>query len=113
MDATITIPVKDLFVGLLILAIIVLIVFAIVAVYHLIITLKKAEKVLGDFEVVSAVASKRTKQLDDAIEKSSKKIKAGGSVGSTLTSAIPIIISAITAIAKYATNKKSDTDKAK
>ncbi|MDR0876069.1 MAG: hypothetical protein LBN12_07670 [Clostridiales Family XIII bacterium] len=105
--------VKTFLLCLLIIAAVVLIVFAIVAVYNLIKTLQKSQKVLSDFEVVSEVASKRTKQLDEAIEKSSKKIKAGGGIGAGITTAIPIIISAITAIAKYSSGKKTPPDKSK
>jgi hypothetical protein len=105
-----TIDVKTLFLCLLILAVIVLIIFAIVAVYHLTITLKSSQKVLADFEIVSQVASKRTKQLDEVIEKSSKKVKSGGSVASSITTAIPIIVSVIAALAKYGTNKKTDDE---
>ena len=109
--STITINVADIkvfFICVLIVAIIILIVYAIVAVYNLIKTLKRAQKVMADFEVVSEVASKRVKQLDSAIEKSSKKLKTGSGVGSSITGAIPIIISVITAIAKYTSDKKAD-----
>jgi ABC-type maltose transport system permease subunit len=108
-----TIDVKTLLLCLLLIAVIVLIIFAIVAVYNLIKTLKSSQKVLADFEVVSEVASKRTKQLDEAIEKSSKKIKNSGGVASGITSAIPIIISAVAAIAKYGANKKDESSKKK
>ena len=106
--STITINVADIqvfFVCLLIVAAVILIIFAMVALYNLIKTLKQSQKVLKDFEVVSEVASKRMKQLDTAIEKSSKKLKTGTGIGSGITSAIPIIVSAITAIAKYASTK--------
>ena len=106
--STITINVADIqvfFVCLLIVAAVIMIVFAIVALFNLIKTLKQSQKVLTDFEVVSEVASKRMKQLDSAIEKQSKKIKTGAGVGGGITSAIPIIVSAITAIAKYASTK--------
>jgi hypothetical protein len=101
-----TIDVKTLLLCLLLIAVIILVVFAIVAVYNLIKTLKSSQKVLADFEVVSEVASKRTKQLDAAIEKSSKKLKTSSGVAGGITSAIPIIISAVAAIAKYAGSKK-------
>jgi hypothetical protein len=106
-----TIDLKSLLLCLLIIAIIVLVIYAIVAVYHLIKTLKQSQKVLADFEVVSEVASKRTKQLDEVIEKSSKKIKSASGVGAGITAAIPLIISAVTAIAKVSANKKSEPEK--
>ena len=112
--STITINVADIkvfFICLLIVAAIILIIFAIVAVYNLIKTLKQSQKVLADFEVVSEISSKRMKQFDAAIEKSSKKLKSGAGIGANLTSAIPIIISAVTAIGKYVSDKKSDTNK--
>ena len=108
--STITINVADIkvfFICVLIVAVVVLIIYSIVAVYNLIKTLKRAQKVMADFEVVSDVASKRMKQLDNAIDKSSKKIKTGSGVGSSITSAIPIIISVVTAITKYASDKKT------
>ena len=112
--STITINVADIqvfFVCLLIVAAVILIIFAIVAVYRLIKTLKRAEKVLTDFEAVSEISSKRMKQLDTAIEKQTKKIKTGAGIGGNITGAIPIIISAITAIGQYVSTKKKEPSK--
>jgi len=91
-----TIDVKDALLSLLIIALVVLTIFAIVAVYNLIKTLKQSQKVLEDFEVVSKVASERTKQLDKIIEDMSKKIKSGQNIFNS----IPIIVSAVSKIAK-------------
>ena len=95
MDSTLTITVADL-VGLLIIAGIILAVFLMVAVYNLIKTLKKTQKVLDDFEVVSSIASERTKQLDKFLNDAQKKIKSGQNIFNF----VPVIISAIGQIAK-------------
>ena len=102
-----TIDLKDALICLLIIAGIVLAVYLIVAVYNLINTLKQTQKVLTDFEVVSKVASERTKQLDKFIEQTQKKIKSGQNIFNS----VPIIISAIAQIAKVVGDdqkKKSD-----
>ena len=52
-----TIDVKTLLLCVLIFAGIVLVVFLMVAVYNLIKTLKKSQKVLDDFEIVSKIAN--------------------------------------------------------
>ena len=95
MDSTLTITVADL-VGLLIIAGIILVIFLMVAVYRLIKTLKQAQKVLDDFEVVSSIASTRTKQLDKLITDAQNKIKSG----QTVFNFLPVIVSAIGKIAK-------------
>ena len=99
MDTTLTINVGTLL-GLLIIAAIVLAIYLIVAVYNLIKTLKKAQKVLGDFEGVSEIASKRTKELDKFIDQTQKNIKSGKNV----LNSIPLIVSAISQIAKVIGN---------
>jgi len=93
MDATtITIDLKALlFVVLILLAI-----YAIYALFQLVKTLKKTQKVLDDFEVVSSIASARTKQLDKAIDDISNKIKSG----QTIFGLFPVIASAVQKIAK-------------
>jgi len=93
MDATtVTIDLKALlFVILIILAI-----YAIYALYQMVKTLKQTQKVLGDFEVVSKIASDRTKQLDKLIGDMTDKIKSG----QTIFNFIPVIVSAVTKIAK-------------
>ena len=102
MEATLTIDVKSALICLLIIAGIVLAIYLIVAVYHLIKTLKHSQKVLEDFEVVSKIASERTQQLDKFIDQTSKKVKAGQNV----FNAVPVIISAIAQIAKVAGQQK-------
>ncbi|MDR3304616.1 MAG: hypothetical protein LBS85_01090 [Clostridiales Family XIII bacterium] len=94
-----TIDVKTFFICLLIIAIIVLVVFAIVAVYRLIKSLKKLDKVLEDFEVVSTVASARTKQLDNAINNvsktfsgASKKIKDSSGIINVITILVSMFV---------------------
>ena len=91
-----TIDVKTALLCLLIIAGIVLAVYLIVAVYHLIKTLKQSQKVLEEFEIVSEIAAKRTQQVDKLIDQASKKIKAGQGVLNT----IPIIFSTIAKIVK-------------
>ena len=93
--------------GLLIIAGIILAVFLIVAVYNLIKTLKHAETVLTDFEVVAKVASERTAQLDKFIDQTQKKLKSGQNIFNS----VPVIVSAIAQIAKMVgqgQKKKSD-----
>ena len=101
-----TIDVKDLLLCLLIIGGIVLVIFLIVAVYNLINTLKKAEKVLGDFEAVAEIASKRSKQLDKLIDDTSKKFKAGQNIFSS----IPAIFSVISKIAGAVGQKTKKSD---
>ena len=91
-----TIDVKSALLSLLIVAGIVLAIYLIVAVYHLIKTLQKSQKVLDDFEIVAHIASERSQQLDKLIDRTSKKLKSGQGV----LNSVPIIISAIAQIAK-------------
>ena len=95
------IEIKDALLSLLIIAGIILAIYLIVAVYNLIKTLKKTQKVLDDFEVVADIASKRSKQLDKIIDDLSKKIKASQGVFNVL----PAIIKAISRIAKVVSQK--------
>ena len=106
-----TIDVKTALLCLLIVAGIVLAVYLIVAVYHLIKTLKQSQKVLDDFEIVAHIASERTQQLDKLIEQASKKLKAGQGI----LSSIPIIFRTIAQIAKVVgnQNEKSSVTKEK
>ena len=92
--------------GLLIIAGIILVIYLIVAAYNLIKTLKKSQAVLEDFEIVAKIASKRSAQLDKAIDEASKKIKSGQG----FFSSVPVIISAISKIAYVfgQKNKKSE-----
>jgi hypothetical protein len=71
---SVEIDLKDFLISLLVIAAIVLVVFAIVAVYRLGKSMTKLDKILTDFEVVSEAASKRTKQLDGAIDNISKSV---------------------------------------
>jgi len=107
MDATtVTIDLKALlFVILIILAL-----YAIYALYHMVKTLKQTQKVLGDFEVVSKIASDRTKQLDKLIEDLTSRIKSG----QTIFNFIPVIVSAVSKIAKVVsqqTEQKASSSK--
>ena len=95
MDAALTIDVGTLL-GLLIIAGIILVVYLIVAAHNLVKTLKQSQKVLSDFEGVAEMASKRTKELDKFIDSTQKKVKSGQNV----FNAVPIIVSAVTQIAK-------------
>jgi len=105
-----TIDVKDALLSLLIIALVILTIFAIVAVYNLIKTLQQSQKVLSDFEVVSKIASDRTQQLDKIIEDMSKKIKSGQNIFNS----IPIIVTAVSKIAKVVgqqNERKASNDK--
>jgi len=100
----------DLLIGLLIIMGIALLVVLTIAAYNLVKTLKKAQTVLTDFEVVSRIASERSKQLDNVIEQASKKLKSGQG----LINSIPVIFSAISKIAKAVgqhKNKDSEGEK--
>ena len=101
MDTVVTFTVGDALLGLLIIAVIVLVVFLIVAAYNLIMRLKQTKKVLDDLEVVAHISSERAKQLDKLIEDASKKLKSGQNIFSS----IPIIVSAATKIAKVVKQK--------
>ena len=96
MDQVIQMTVGDFFLGLLIVAVIILVVFLIIAAYNLIKTLKRSQKVLDDLEVVVKITSKRTQEIDKIIEQMSKKIKSGQGVFQS----IPIIVKTIARIAK-------------
>ena len=101
-----TIDVKTALICLLILAGIVLAVFLIVAVYNLIKTLQKSQKVLSDFEVVAGVASKRTAELDKFIDATQKKMKSGQNIFNS----VPIIVAAIGQIAKVVGQNQKKKD---
>ena len=87
---------KTLLISLLIIVLIVLAIYALYAVFHLVKTLKKAQTVLEEFEVVSKIASERTQQLDKLISDTQKKIKSGQNI----LNSIPIIVSAVSRVAK-------------
>ena len=96
---------------ILIIALIALAIYALYMVFNLIKTLKQAQKVLDDFEVVSQVASERTKQLDKLINDTTKKIKSGENIFTS----IPVIVSTISKIAKVISrqNEKKAADEKK
>ena len=98
----IEIPVKDALIGLMIIAIIILLIFTMVAVHNLIITLKKTHKMLDDFGEVAGIASTRTKELDKLITEAQKKMKGGAG----LLSSLPAIFKAIAGIVKGVNEKK-------
>ena len=105
-----TIDIKDALLCLLIIVLVILAIFAIVAVYNLIKTLKQTQQVLSDFEVVSKIASERTKQLDKVISELTKKFKSGANA----LNSIPIIFTAISKIAKVVgqqNERKESNDK--
>ena len=102
MEVTINLDVlKATLLCILIIVIIALAIYAIYAVFNLVKTLKKTQKVLDDFEVVSAIASERSKQLDKLIEDMTKKIKSGQNIFNSL----PVIFSTITKVAKAVSQK--------
>ena len=90
------IDVRTVLTSLLIIAAIALVIYGIYAVYHLVKTLKQSQKVLGEFEVVSHIASERTQQLDKLIDDTAGKIKSGQNI----LNAIPLIITAVSRVAK-------------
>jgi len=98
-----TIDVKTALLSLLIIAAIVLVIYGIVAVYNLTKTLKKSQKVLDDFEIVSRIASERTQELDKFIDQTQKKIKSGQNV----LNALPVIASAVAKIMKVVGQQKA------
>jgi len=97
------ISVMDLLLGLLVIGAIILVVFAIIAVYRLGKSMIKLDKILADFEVVSEAASKRTKQLDEGIEKVSKTLSGvSGKMknGQNVIAVITILANMVGSIAK-------------
>ena len=98
MDATtVTIDLK----ALLFFVLIILAIYAIYALFQLVKTLKKTQKVLDDFEVVSSIASARSKQLDKLIDDAAAKIKSG----QTIFTLFPAIVQAVSKIAKSISQK--------
>ena len=91
-----TIDVKTSLLCLLIIVVIILVIYGIYAVFNLVKTIKQANKVLADFEVVSKIASERSQQLDKFIDQTSKKIKSGQNIINSL----PVIVSTVSKIAK-------------
>jgi uncharacterized protein YoxC len=71
----ITFTLKGLGMFLLIAALIVLVVFLIVMVSNLTTTLKHTNKVMGDVEVVSAIAKKRAVDVDEIVDNVSGSVK--------------------------------------
>ena len=96
--------IKTFLICLLIVAGIVLAIYLIVAVYNLIKTLKQSQKVLDDFEVAAHISAERLKQLDKFIEQTSKKVKNSQNI----FNALPIILRAVTEIAKVAGRKREE-----
>jgi hypothetical protein len=93
---SVEIDVKDFLIGLLIIAVIVLVIFAIVAIYRLGKSMIKLDKILTDFEVVSEIASVRTKQFDGAIDGLSKTVSGASKKiqgGQNVITVISILVS--------------------
>ena len=87
---------RPVLLSILFIVLIALAIYAFYAIFNLVKTLKQTQKVLDDFEVVSKIASERTQQIDKLITDMQKKIKSG----QTIFSSIPIIVSAVSKIAK-------------
>jgi len=102
---------KPVLLSILIIVLIALAIYAIYAVFQLVKTLKQSQKVLDEFEVVSRIASERTQQLDKIISEMEKKIKSG----QTIFNSIPIILTAVSKIAKVVgqQNEKKQTAQTK
>ena len=64
---SVTLDLKTLLIALVLIALIILIIYAILAVRKLLITLDHTNKVLEDVEVVSAIASARSQDVDGII----------------------------------------------
>ena len=105
-DMLVTIDIKvaqAVLLCILIIVLIVLAIYAIYAIFNLVKTLKKSQKVLDDFEIVSHIASERTQELDKLIAQIQKRIKSG----QTIFSSIPIIFSTIGKIAKVVSQQNA------
>lgn len=112
---TTALTIKDLILFLLGMGGIVLVIFAIVAVKHLINTLKSASIVLKDVEVISAIAAERAKDLDGIIDNVSvsvsnvsKSFKEKKGIAQVISSAISLI----STIRGFVAKKKKTTDTA-
>ena len=64
---SVTLDLKTLLIALVLIALIILIIYAILAVRKLLVTLDHTNKVLEDVEVVSAIASARSQDVDGII----------------------------------------------
>jgi uncharacterized protein YoxC len=64
---SVTLDLKTLLIALVLIALIVLIIFAILMIKKLLVTLDHANKVLEDVEVVSAIASERSQDVNGII----------------------------------------------
>ncbi|MDR1797596.1 MAG: hypothetical protein LBR44_09205 [Clostridiales Family XIII bacterium] len=110
-----TIDLKDLLICILILAAIALVIYALVMLVRFAPSLQRLDKILADMEVVTATASKRTKQFDGAIDNFSKSfsgISKKVKEGQNIMAAISIILSMFSNIAT-ALKKDGDKDKGK
>ena len=97
---------RPVLLSILIIVLIALAIYAFYAIFNLVKTLKKTQKVLDDFEVVSQIASERTKQLDKLVSDMQSKIKSG----QTIFNAIPIVVSAVSKIAKVVGQQTAKKD---
>lgn len=73
-EIMVTIDLKLLGWGLVVLCLVILLIFCIVLVKNLIVTVKHTNKVLEDTEVITGIAADRTKELNSAVGDMSKAI---------------------------------------
>ena len=108
MDTAVTI--KDLIIFLLGVGGFVLIIFLIVAVKHLIDTLKSTSKILKDVEDISAIASERAKDVDGIIDNIAESV---GNVSKNLkgragiAQVVSAVVGLVTSLKGLMKNKKS------
>jgi len=110
-----TIDLKDLLLCLLIVALIVLVCFAIVAVYRLGNSMTKLDRVLTDLEKITATTAKRTKQLDgaiDNIQKTFSGVSKAAKGGQTVITVLTLIFKLFGSIGgAFVKDKEKDAEK--
>lgn len=106
----VTVDLKLLGWGLVILCLVVLLIFCIILVKNLIVTVKSTNKILEDAETISSIASDRTEELNSAVGDVSKSISGLAEVlkgNQSIVSAISTLVKTFASL-KTLIVKKSD-----
>ncbi len=110
----ITLDMKTLGWALIMIGLLVLIVFCIVFLKNLIVTIQHANRILKDAEKISAIATKRSKQVDglvgdmaESVGQVTKAIKGNQSIPAALTS----LVNAATALKNLVADKGEKKEK--
>ena len=107
----ITVDIKTVFIVLVLIALIVLIIYAIMMIKKLMVTLEHTNKILEDVEVVSGIASERSKDVDSIITNVSGSVSDLSDAlkgNSSTVSAIASIVKSAVAIKGLMSKDKSE-----